>query len=87
MLKNIFIYSSKSIVEVAVIESNRYKESDIIHLHSAMSIKTFPKKSKKGNCVDRENQRPNFNACSYSISCDFDSQYGFNFRLPLWMRN
>ena len=86
--QNIFIYTLRKVLgDVAVIESNRYKESDIIifsvfgneHQNFSEEIK------KRAIMWIGENQRPNFNACSYSISCDFDSHYGFNFRLPLWM--
>lgn len=31
-----------------------------------------------------ENQRPNFKACDFSLTFDFDSYDGKNFRLPLW---
>jgi hypothetical protein len=31
-----------------------------------------------------ENIRPNFNRCDYSLTFDFDSYDGKNFRLPLW---
>ena len=53
--QNIFIYTLRKVLgEVAVIESNRYKESDIIIFSVfSNSIKTFPKKSKKGDYVDR----------------------------------
>ena len=32
-----------------------------------------------------ENLRPNFNACNYSLSFDFDDYNGYNVRLPLWL--
>ena len=31
-----------------------------------------------------ENIRPNFNRCDYSLTFDFDTNQGRNFRLPLW---
>jgi len=31
-----------------------------------------------------ENVRPNFNKCDYSLTFDFDTYGGKNFRLPLW---
>ena len=31
-----------------------------------------------------ENVRPNFNRCDYSLTFDFDTYGGKNFRLPLW---
>lgn len=40
---------------------------------------------RKGILWIGENIRPNFSACRYSISCDFETYGGKNMRLPLWM--
>lgn len=86
--KNIFVYALGKIYgKVEVVDSRVYADADLVICSVfGNEYKNFTEKIKsKAIMWIGENQRPDYNRCLYSISCDFDSYYGYNFRLPLWM--
>lgn len=63
-------------------------ETDILIYSCFGSDHHFANRSKtKKIYYTGENIRPNFNECDYSLTFDFDSYDGKNFRLPLWFTN
>jgi hypothetical protein len=59
------------------------EDADVIFF-SSFGIENGMYKDCKKVFYTGENQRPNFKKCDYSLTFDYDSYGGKNFRLPLW---
>ncbi|NBW14385.1 MAG: hypothetical protein EBR82_40945 [Caulobacteraceae bacterium] len=59
------------------------EEADVI-IFSCFGTNHLKYKNKKRIFFTGENIRPPINECDYSLSFDYDSYNGKNFRLPLW---
>jgi hypothetical protein len=78
---NFFIHVIRELFEeVQVVHP---EDADVIFFSSFGTENRMYKNCKKVFYTG-ENQRPNFKKCDYSLTFDYDSYDGKNFRLPLW---
>lgn len=78
---NFFIYIIRELFEdVRVVHP---EDADVIIFSNFGNENTRYKDCKKIYYTG-ENTRPNFKKCDYSLTFDFDTYEGRNFRLPLW---
>jgi len=80
---NFFLYLFRDIY--GDVQVTHPDEADII-IYScyAQQHKAYSPKSKIKVFITCENERPNYEECTYSLSFDFDDYGGRNIRLPLW---
>jgi hypothetical protein len=83
--RNFFLDSAKRVIE-GIEVTNNILDADVLFFscYSKEHLRADRSKTKKIYFTG-ENTRPPLDDCDWSISFDFDTYGGKNFRLPLWM--
>ena len=83
--KNFFIDSMRNITSDVIITKN-IQEADLVFFSCfGNDHATIDRSRTKKIYFTGENMRPPVEECDYSLSFDYESHDGKNFRLPLWM--